>query len=808
MTIKNGDYLSMDSLEKSSPLEDTERPTSLHFEVSTGLKSVIGRDLITDDEVAIFELVKNSFDANASQVNIYFNKNTIQIIDNGDGMSLDEIRNKWLFVAYSSKKQPEENSENFRQQISERKHYAGSKGIGRFSSDRLGTDLTMQTRSSAGLDSLVHKITVNWTLFEKNERQEFATVPLEYEAHEDFDLPDELPKLSHGTVIEISNTRTHWDRSRILYLKSSLAKLINPFGSEADGFKINIISPQDLKLDEEIIEEAQSNSDTPPQNALVNGLVGNFIFSKLKEKTTFIETYLDPSGDYFISSLTDRGEMVYKIKEPNPYTELKTSGFRCQLYYLNQSAKVTFARRMGLPSIQFGSVFLFRNGFRVYPIGEDGDDWYGIDRRKQQGYARFLGTRDVIGRMDVSGTEDQFKEASSRNQGLVDSVATRAMRECFWELCLKRLERYVVPVTWVDSGEKLSDDLSRLLTDSGRARVASAVARLVDNPDVEVIDYSRKLISILNERSGQFEDSIVSLRAIALKTSDSLLLANLDRAEKRFEDLKAAEAEAKRVAEDERAAKEAAQKQAVAAEAKTKQVTEILIEEKKRNLFLTSLTSLDSDTIINMHHQITIYAADLKQQVENCIAAARAEELTTADLVSRLEQITFLNQKVLSISRLATKANFRLESDTIEADLASFIEQYIQEGAAPFLGAGVKLKVSNENATLTKRFCPMEVSIFIDNLISNSRKARASEINFDITQSDKKTLVIHISDNGTGLPTTIEDHESLFDLGVSRTSGSGLGLYHVRQVLGEMKGSISVSNSSNKGTTFIVRITA
>ena len=53
--------------------------------------------------------------------------------------------------------------------------------------------------------------------------------------------------------------------------------------------------------------------------------------------------------------------------------------------YLNQSAKMTFARRVGLPSVQFGSVFLFRNGFRVYPIGEDGDDWFGMACRKQQG---------------------------------------------------------------------------------------------------------------------------------------------------------------------------------------------------------------------------------------------------------------------------------------------------------------------------------------------------------------------------------------------------------------------------------------
>ncbi|MFG8165282.1 sensor histidine kinase [Pseudomonas aeruginosa] len=777
----------------------------LHFEVSAGLKRVIGRDLITDDEVAVFELVKNSFDANATVVELFFEPGRILIIDNGDGMSLDDIKNKWLMVAYSSKKAEEETTDGFRQQISSAKHYAGSKGIGRFSSDRLGNELRMQTKPE-GSDK-VHIVEVDWGLFDKDQSTHFDQVPIEYAEAEQFSLPSEVKSISNGTVIEILSTRETWNRESILKLKSSLAKLINPFGAEADGFGINILSPSDLGIDKKLIEQAEESGEAPPQNALVNGPVGNFIFSTLREKTTFIEVSIDEDGEHIISSLTDRGELIYKIREPHDYAELERSGFSCRLYYLNQSAKHTFARRMGLPSVQFGSVFLFRNGFRVYPIGEDGDDWFGIDRRKQQGYARFLGTRDVIGRVDVSGTEEQFKEASSRNQGLIDTPAARAMRDCFWEFCLKRLERYVVPVTWVDSGEKFSDDLSRLLTDSGRARVAAAVSKLVDNPEVEVIEYSRKLISILNERSKQFEESIASLRAIAVKTNDSELLSNLHRAEKRFEDLKAAEAEALKFAEEERRAKEAAQQQAKAAEAKVKEAEESLEEEKKRNLFLTSISSLDSDIIINMHHQITIYAADLKQQVENCLAAARAGELNSDDLVSRMEQVAFLNQKVLSISRLATKANFRLESDKIEADVADFIAQYVLEGAAPFLGAGLRLEVEN-TAELIKRFSPIEISVVVDNLINNSRKARSSVVTFSLSQVDKKTIQIDVSDNGTGLQSAISEPERIFELGFSRTSGSGLGLYHVRQVLGELGGSIALAKSSNTGTTFSVRITA
>ena len=146
----------------------------LHFKVNAAIKNIIGKELIYSDNIAVVELIKNSKDAGAQEANIVFkNENdlfngSIIISDNGKGMSLSEIKEKWLNIAYSEKKKHPDDI-----------IYAGNKGVGRFSCDRLGSSLILLTKSADG-DYI--KLNINWQDFEnRNQNEEVSMIPVEYE---------------------------------------------------------------------------------------------------------------------------------------------------------------------------------------------------------------------------------------------------------------------------------------------------------------------------------------------------------------------------------------------------------------------------------------------------------------------------------------------------------------------------------------------------------------------------------------------------------------------------------------------------
>lgn len=800
-----------------------------NFKISSALKDIIGKDLITDDFVAIFELVKNSFDAHAKNVDMYFGNNVIYIIDDGKGMTEDEVSNKWLFVAYSAKKEGVEDiglSKDYRNTLkAKRGAFAGNKGVGRFSCDRLGQKLKLQTRSERA-GKQVDVLDIDWDKFEVDSSKQFDRIGLGRHSSTTFELPDDVKFLSpnSGTILEIKELRSRWDRDKLLRLRRALAKLVNPFGNE-DEFTITVHAPNEEENDETIRtffnessitsradrQKQEVNVDSPYVE-IVNGPVRNLVFETLARKTTRIKVELVDGGKNISTELVDRGELILRIREPSPYKNLFSTQINVTLYYLNRIAKTNFTRIMGVEPVNFGNVFLFNNGYRVYPVGEPRVDVFGLDSRKQQGYARHLGTRDLLGRIDVWGTSEQFKESSSRDKGLINTSAYEDLVTFFTDKAVKRFEKYVVDVTWKDKLDPDEETIKRIATDQGKSRVVKLISALSNAKDIEILEYSPRLVDIIDEKSQDFESTLSHLMLIADRTGDASLTKRVSLAAEKYREAKAAQQAAFEKAEHDRHARLKAESHAREEqrlrreeEEKRKRIEKAYEEERKRSLFLASVSTLDYDTVLNLHHQIGIYASYIHHLLESNIDKLRHGELTEPDeLMDVLEKISFKNKQIHSIARIATKANFRLDSEEIEADLPSFLAQYIDEISSVYLD-GVSVTVNNESRGYIRRFRPIELSMVVDNLLNNSEKSGATHVNVEISDGPDKFVDISFSDDGNGFGDEIEDLDRLFEKGVSTTDGSGLGLYHVKQVVNEMGGGVSAVTDYKDGAKFTIR---
>jgi signal transduction histidine kinase len=743
--------------------------SNLKFRVSSALKDIIGRDLITDDYIAVFELVKNSYDAHATKVeitfqNIYGKSPKILIKDNGKGMDYDELKNKWLFVAYSAKKDGTEDLD-YRGKINQNKVYAGAKGIGRFSCDRLGKKLKIETTKKGHRTEV---LITDWEQFEKNLKEEFVDVEVEHTWKKENSY-----SITHGTVLEITELRSEWDRDKLHDLKNSLSKLISPSKNGKDKFQIYLVVEEELEADNDEAEDRDK----------INGPVQNFIFETLGLKTTKISASISDDGQIFTTELIDGGTSIYKIKEKNDFSLLK--GINVTLYYLNRSAKVTFSKSMGLPSRKYGHVFLYKNGFRIYPFGVPNEDPLRIDVRKKDKIYSRLGTDELIGQMEIWGNNPELKETSSRGNGLIINATYGELTEAFW-VVLARLEKYVIDVQeWGISIEDKLDEYDGLKL---KSKITSLIEKLTDVEDAEnIIDfqYNSDIIDILQNAQGNSATVVLdNLKRIAAKSGNDQLVAETKRIEGKLGHLKAAKEEAERVA---------------------KTAEKELQEKDSQNLFLKSLKSQELNDVLNLMHHIGISTSTIQNFIRGVVFQIDSEmPLDRNELKGVLSKISVEINKIYSISRFATKANFKVSVKPAKTDLKEFFREYLNNVVAPFLPATTKLKVhTDDTEPFFMEVKPLEMTILADNLINNSKKANAKNIKVSIETDSKNVLKIEFKDDGKGILDA--DRKRIFEYGFTTTDGSGLGLTHVKDILEGMGSTIELEPGAKNGAVFIVK---
>lgn len=761
----------------------------LQFRVSTALKSIIGKDLINDKYIAVFELVKNAYDAGARRVDIIFENvnlpdSRLIIKDDGKGMNLSDIRDKWLFIAYSEKKK--ENRKEVLNQDSSRDDYrdsirrvaAGAKGVGRFSCDRLGAKVNLKSKTEQ--DDSINCLKIDWSEFEINDEREIKEVSVPY-------FSEPADGLIKGTILEICELREDWKRADFIALKRALMKLINPENDLSDdNFEIY------LDVASELYEDSAKSRD----NEKVNGKITNDIIEKLGLKTTNLEVQISENGKTITTELWDRGEFIFKFQEENrKYTKLKNIKFK--LLYMNRSAKYNFSLAMGMQPVQYGSVMVYKNGFRIYPYGEPGEDLFYIDKRKSQGRNRYLGTRDIIGRILILGENNDFMETTSRDGGFVKNETVDMFYDFFTRRVLSTLEKYVVNV--INWGDPEKDEFKHgveqgLLPKDVAEKILEQFAGYSNakRNDLILFEYNKNLIEKINEKKSEgVEASVQKIVNIANRTDNDVLMQLADRVKKDTYKLLQQKREADAELES--------------AQGELDVVHEEIRIRKEQNYFLEQAVNKNEKYLLNGMHLAFTYSEGARGSLVDLMDVLREDNVKYESVQQFISEIMVNVQKINKISEYAIKGNFNLKSTETENDLRDFISQYIR--MSKYRGIDIQLD-SDPNEKYMCIFDVSSVGIILDNIVSNAKKASATILQI-LFWKEKDNIFISFKDNGRGLNPLIKDPDVIFDLGVSTTKeqgGNGIGLSHVKLLIEDMNGYVTVNQQYKDGFELIVRI--
>ena len=329
--------------------------TELTFTVDSALLSELGEKLVETAHIALVELVKNAYDADATLVKIKIVPDPpygpqVHITDNGSGMAFYDVKKYWMRIATAHKQN---------QRISQRygRPRTGAKGIGRFSCRRLGTQLKLHT--TAVLEDGYFEqteVAFDWTKFKPGE--EITTIKCEGSSKR---LKDGNP----GTTLIISGSPVdEWSKRGYDFLKRQLAVLAanrgrkRPRFLEDPGFNVSLEAPgfneKISNLREKLLTAGWGELKVKVSNA--GEVICNLNALKVGEKT-----------------------ITYPVKLPDLASVSATIGIMPINREEMRNREVISKGSLSEIVEAWGGVYVRYKGFRVYPYGEPGNDWLKID---------------------------------------------------------------------------------------------------------------------------------------------------------------------------------------------------------------------------------------------------------------------------------------------------------------------------------------------------------------------------------------------------------------------------------------------
>jgi signal transduction histidine kinase len=321
-----------------------------------------------------------------------------------------------------------------------------------------------------------------------------------------------------------------------------------------------------------------------------------------------------------------------------------------------------------------------------------------------------------------------------------------------------------------------------------QSRIIDLLAKLTKTDDILDFKVAKDFISLIEHSQNNSAEAVISnINRIAFESGNDTLIEQGKAALKKLREMQSARQEAERLAEEERKRAEFA--------------TKSLKQQISENLFLKSINTSDYEEMISLLHHVGIYAGTIDSNLKGISLRVQNEiPLSNAELNNIIRLISFETKKIMNIVSFATKANFKLKTDTIKVDLNSYIREYIQNIIPTVTDKKLNIKIeSSPLFEFVREIKPIELNILIDNLISNAKKARAKNVTVILNINDGN-FVVQFIDDGVGIQD--DTFNLIYNLGFTTTDGAGIGLYHVKEIVGKLKGTITAENGLINGAIF------
>ena len=762
----------------------------MKFSISARLMLHLGEALISDELVALMELIKNSYDADSNYSAITINtanmndigQGLIELKDNGSGMTMEIVEKAFLKLASDYKTKYNKISPKFKRLS------LGNKGIGRLSLQRLGKVARIATKT---FDGPSIEFSIDWRSF-NNPDQDVTDIEIDVKENTDLDY---LFEDGQGTIISIYglNNINFWkEQTTAAKFEKEMYSIIDPYSDEESKFGIYLTldgeSFSSDKYDKKFLEslaDVKVDFSYSEKSKVLNLIIKrnkkyfDYRFESFRQNIGIenAEITINNNVEFYFDT-EDKYEIDFGKPLENQYSLLKIAASRLLknqngeiflpgdfsgLYFAFDKSANRFDKEQRSYLNKVNGVKLFRNNFRIVPYGDEKNDWLDFTRFSQQTKYNIFRQHTVAGYVAIDGESNLSKLSEMTNrQGLIDDNYGRNFSVIMTEI----ITRLIVES---DVSFRNQFNISPIDFDS----MKNDEIKYIRNNSIAIIKKSRILEDLQKDFQELNSDVIPSDEdhpdVTRFKTNISDRINSLD-------------------------------KKASDAIKQVNQYRQMFVSERER---LDQYKAIVGSSIIaeSLAHEIL----GISKKLRSYISQIKNEMYKPNINVSRLEMffelmissVGYLERyaSVLDVNSYTKRKKFEITDikDQVEQILVGFplFDKAIENALKPVVSGD----------TFNYSIIKMNFKIAIENLIVNSQywaKGYTNNpvINFFVDSKSKEILVW---DNGPGIDLNIED--KLFDpyvTGKPDFDGRGMGLYITRCLLEEISSSIQLLDERNE----------